>query len=185
MIINSLTYIPAPEEKGQTGLGWAAPVKAINAVPHSFKSKRKSDVSFPVSRGFGSLGKGWAGMKWLRALLASAYYDAWSEWNHSVKPFGDAGKNKAHPNLHLWAQIQNVLLWRHIHFLWHVSFSPHSLRGQRSLWHIAGSWCCPWKLLSCLPLISDHVTFQESVHAVDLWIIPSCTRSCSNILFPH
>lgn len=62
-LINSLTYIPASEEEkknkktrdqpsaGQTGLGRANPAKTINAVPHSSQSKRKSDVSFPFSRG--------------------------------------------------------------------------------------------------------------------------------------
>lgn len=41
MLINSLTYIPASEVKGQTGPGRASPVKTISAVPHSTLSKRK------------------------------------------------------------------------------------------------------------------------------------------------
>lgn len=58
---------------------------------------------FPGAPAVLGLGKDGAEMKWQCADLASVRYDAWSEWNHSVKPFSSVmlAKTIADPNLHL------------------------------------------------------------------------------------
>lgn len=134
MLINSLTYIPASEEKGQTGLGRPNPAKTINAVPHSSQSKRKSDVSFPFSRGSCSIRSRKRLSRNEVTVCSFGFPVPWSQdWMESFTQsfqLSDAGENNRGSKPASVSNVtkvstdgQKVDLWSQIYFLWYFSFS--------------------------------------------------------------
>lgn len=104
---------------------------------------------FPGAPAVLGLGKGWAEMRWLCAVLDSLSHDPRTEWNHSLNPFSLAvlAKTIVDPNVHLWAtwrikvyaNRKRVDFGGQMYFFWYFLFSPthfctqiftHKVRGQ-------------------------------------------------------
>lgn len=127
----------------QTGLGCTNSAKTINTVPHSSQSKRKSDISFPFSRGSCCI------IFWKRlsrnevTVCNSGFPVPWSK--NSVESFTQSlqlSENRKTNHGSKPASASNVTKLSQIKFLWH-SF-PVCTVGS----HNTGSCCAAWKAYS-------------------------------------
>lgn len=142
---------------------------------------------FPGAPAVLGLGKGWAKIRWLCAVLDSLSRDPRTEWNHSLSPFSLVMPRKTIMDPNLWAtwpikvyaDRQKVDVIRsNVFFL--ILLHPYSHTGRSE---VRVTVC--WQYFSCMKAAQLQYNnsvaflsprgFQENIYAIFAWIFPSCT----------